>query len=121
MYIDNEKKTCAKFIDVGSSRETLYACRSLVALDKIYWNSNHAKYAYEVLKSFVHAWYLDEKNFGTFLSMGYSKPNGTYLWTPYDPSDIPDYIRIFRGELSFANNGTRVRSRTPPPIRSGDW
>ena len=121
LYVDNDNNTRIRHLTVGSNPITLYACRSLVALDKLSSDHFHYYVAHKNLVEFVKFWYLDELNSGTFVSMGYMKPNGTYVWTPYASSSIPDYLRVFSGELTFTTNGSRVRSRTPPPARSRAW
>jgi hypothetical protein len=121
LYVDNENNTRIRRLSVGSNQITLHACRSLVALDKVSSDHFHYYVAQKTLVEFVKFWYLEELNSGTFVSMGYMKPNGTFVWTPYTSSNVPDDIRIFSGELTFTTNGSRVRSRTPPPVRSRAW
>jgi hypothetical protein len=121
LYIDAKNDTCMRRLEVGSNQITLHACRSLVALDKVSHDHRHFTAAHTTLNEFVKRWYFDEMNVGTFISIGYMKPGGTYVWTPYIANCVPDNICIFSGELSFSANGSRVRSRTPPPIRSRVW
>lgn len=120
LYLDAEKRTCVRPVEVGRCRITMSACRALVALDKISPFDPKVSLAQDAMREFMVMWYGEVPS-SIFVSMGYTKPMGTYLWTPSVAENIPGDFRVLRGDLSFSKNGVLTRSRTPPPLRSRVW